>query len=81
METGLASLAAATVLFALNAEFMLSGETYRMGFLCIPGYICILRFSRDSQECRFPFLHKESCSIHKHSVFIHNNKTRREYVS
>ena len=51
METGLASLAAATVLFALNAVeksfnkcmtfFMLSRKTYRMGFLRIPGYICI----------------------------------------
>ena len=65
----------------LYGVFMYFRKTYRMGFLCIPGYICILCFSRDSQGCRFPFLHRESCSIHKHSVFIHNKKTRRESVS
>ena len=52
-----------------------------MGYLCIPGYICILCFSRYSQGCRFPFLHKESFLIHKHSIFIQNKKTKQENVS
>ena len=47
-----------------------------MGCLRILVCICISSFSRDSQGRRFPFPHKESCSIHSHSVFMHN-KIRR----
>ena len=64
--------------------FMLSSyckKTYRMGYLCIPVCIYISSFSRDSQGYRLPFLHKDRFSIHKHSVFIHIKKTRRENVS
>ena len=45
-----------------------------MGFLRIPVCSCISSFFRDSQGCRFPCLHRESFSIHNHSVFMHNAK-------
>ena len=55
-------------------KYLLQNKTYRMGFLCIPVCSCISSFSRDSQGCRFPCLHRESFSIHNHSVFMHNAK-------
>ena len=56
-------------------------KTYRMGFLGIPTGICIWNYSCDSQGCRFLLRYRESFLIHKHSVFTHNKKTRRQNVS